>query len=146
MNISFEEKLREDWNYFKVEGEGALINWLRDLNVQLNISSEELVFFLNYKLMHGPKDSKYLALTGYKEVKEILRRYIDSNGKDDFYYMDAILGLSCFGDDSVFDIIEECLALDFKNSFCSKKYVFHWLEMLNYERSRKIVQTYKNKS
>ena len=143
MNRAIEEKIREDWNYYKVEGEEALCIWLRDLSEKIGVTSNEIVFLLNYKLMHGPKDSKFLALTGYKEAEAILKNYINSNDKNDFYYMDAILGLACYGEESIFDLIEERLQSDFKDSFCSKRYVFHWLEMLDFERAKDIVTKYK---
>ena len=145
MNRAIEEKIREDWNNFKVEGEGELCFWLRGLSKKMGVTSNEIVFFLNYKLMHGPKDSKFLALTGYKETEDILKNYIISNDKNDFYYIDAILGLACYGEDSTFDLIEERLQSDFKNSFCSKRYVFYWLEMLDFERAKDIIKKYKIK-
>ena len=140
-----EEKLREEWNFYKVEGEEALCNWLRDLPDLIKESEQDILFFLNFKLIHGPKDSKFLALTGYSGVKHILENYISSNDKKDFYYLDAILGLSCYGEESIFDIIDECLRSDFKDSFCNKKYVLHWLEKIDFKRAKDILEKYKRK-
>ena len=139
-----EEKLREEWNYFKVEGEDALCYWLENLPNKIKASDDELVFFFNYKLMHGPKDTKFLALTGYKGVQKILTDYITSNDKKDYYYLDAILGLSCYGEESIFDLLEEALQSNLKNSFCSKKYVLYWLGIIDFKRAKDILKKYKS--
>ena len=143
MDRKTEERLRAEWNYFKVEGEEALCNWLKELPSWVKASNQEIVLFLNYKLMHGPKDSKFLALTGFKEAKNILKDYITHNDKKDFYYLDAILGLSCYGDEEIFDLIEERLKSDIQESFCSRKYALYWLENIDFKRAKDILEKYK---
>ena len=58
--------------------------------------------------------------------------------------MDAILGLSVFGNESAFEFIEKSLNSDIEDRFSDNKYVLYWLKKLNLEKAKNIVSKYKN--
>jgi len=145
MENIIEKKLRDEWSFYKVEGDELLQNWLEGLPSWTRATNEEIVNFFNYKLMHGPKDIKFLAMAGYKEVEKFLWDYIRSNDQRDIFYMDAILGLSVFGEEAAFEFIEKSLESDLEHRFSSNNYVLYWLKKLDIKRAKDIVIKYKEK-
>ena len=63
MERMVEKRIREEWSFFKVEGDEAIKNWLEGLPSWTKLSHYDLVYFFNFKLMHGRKDTKFFGFS-----------------------------------------------------------------------------------